>query len=307
MDSQRPFTVAVASGKGGTGKTFIATDLAFALADDGVRATLVDCDVDAPNDRVFFALAEEARRRVETPVASVDASACEACGRCSAICAFGAVRVLGRMAVVFDELCRGCGLCARVCPTGAIGEELREVGDVRSGTVEDRRGLGLVSGVLDVGQVKAPPVIEAAVSEGLRSGADIMVLDASPGVACSVVAALHHADALLLVTEPTPFGLHDLELALELGSKMGLPMAVVANRVTTDASAVEALAARWETPVIAEIPFSRKIAEIHAEGGLAAARYPGSSAWTGPIRRWIDERRRETGAAMPAAAGASVR
>ncbi|MDY0088277.1 MAG: P-loop NTPase [Coriobacteriia bacterium] len=267
--ARRPAVIAIASGKGGTGKTLVATTIAAEAAASGLHTVLVDCDADAPNDHIFLPRAYETISRVRTPVASVDSPSCTACGECSGLCAYGAVRVLGRSALVFNELCHGCGLCADVCPENAITMQGLEVGSVIEGPTERTPDLRLVSGVLDVGQVKAPDVIRAAVEHGLGIESDLVVLDAPPGVACSVVAAVREADALLLVAEPTPFGLHDLGLAVELGNELRIPMAILANKVTPENEPVPAQLSRFEgVPVVHSLPFSRRTAERYASGDL---------------------------------------
>lgn len=271
---RHPFTLAVASGKGGTGKTLIATNVAVAEAAQGSRVVLVDCDVEAPNDHLFLNLAQESMTLVEVPVAEADAALCDGCGLCRDACAYGAVRVLAGSAIVFDELCHGCGLCVDVCPTGATHEVDRRVGEVVTGCVDTPGELTLVTGRLDIGQVKSPSVIRAARDAAAATGAELVVLDAPPGVACSAVAAAHGADALLLVTEPTPFGLHDLELSLRLGRDLGLPMRVVVNRDNGDDTTAAALCDAYGAPIVARIPFSRRIAEVYARGGLVGQELP---------------------------------
>jgi len=286
----RPFVLAVASGKGGTGKTLVATNLAAEAASRGLKVVLVDCDADAPNDHLFLPRSSEHAEEIEAPVAAVDASTCTACGVCSSACAFGAVRVLGRTALVFEELCHGCGLCARVCPEGAIVMHGTRVGTVVEGRIEHRPELHLVSGVLDIGQVKAPDVIRAAVERGMGFESDLVVLDAPPGVACPVVASLRGADALLLVTEPTPFGMHDLALAVELGRDLGVPMAMVANKVTDEAKhALEELARIEDVPLLASIPFDRHAAEVYAAGHLLVEKSRSAAGWLDPVLGWIGD------------------
>ncbi|MDZ4655395.1 MAG: ATP-binding protein [Coriobacteriia bacterium] len=264
------FTVAVASGKGGTGKTLVATNLAAALARDGRDVVLVDCDVEAPNDHLFFEM-EARHRAVMVPLAEIDQEACTACGACRDACAYGAIRILGGHTLVFPELCHGCGACVMACPIGAMGETQRRVGEVSWGPVQgvataDR--LTLVSGALDVGDVKAPDVIRAA--RAFAASHAFAVLDAPPGVSCAAVAAVRGADLLLLVTEPTPFGLHDLELAARLGHELKVPMAVVLNRVGTGSVDVEAWCTREGIPLVAHIPFMREVAERYADAHLVA-------------------------------------
>jgi len=274
MQTDNQFTLAVASGKGGTGKTLVASNLAMLAARKGATVALVDCDVEAPNDHLFFSAASTERTVVDTVVASVDATVCAACGACSAACAYGAVRVLGTSALVFDELCHGCGLCPTVCLSGAIREVARRVGEVEVSTVAGHPGLTLITGRLDVGQTKSPLVIRAAREASARSAAQLIVLDAPPGVACSAVAAVRDADALLLVTEPTRFGLHDLELSLHLGLDMGIPMGVLVNRDTEAPDRVESLSSHLGAVVVGRIPFDRAIAEAYARGALVAEEIP---------------------------------
>lgn len=268
------FVLAIASGKGGTGKTLLATNISAAVAGSRTRVLLADCDVEAPNDHLFFALGDQTSTSVEVPVAEVDASLCAACGACRDACAFGAVRILGGSAIVFEELCHGCGVCTDACDAAAIHEVPRRVGETLTARVKDREGLSIVTGTLDVGQVKSPSVIRAVRDVAARTEADLVVLDAPPGVACSAVAAIRGADALLLVTEPTAFGLHDLELSLRLGRSLGLPMGVAINREGTGHADVEALCRDWDVPIVARIPFDRKIAGIYARGALVADELP---------------------------------
>jgi MinD superfamily P-loop ATPase len=278
-----PFVLAVASGKGGTGKTLVATNLAVLEARAGRDVVLADCDVEAPNDALFLPAATPACVVVETLVAEVDPAACTGCGLCRDACAFGAVRVLGGTALVFEEMCHGCGACVDVCPEGAMRESLRRVGEVATGAVAGHPGLTLASGTLDIGEVKTPTVIRSVRRAAATGAHDLAVLDAPPGVACSAVAAVNGADALLLVTEPTVFGVHDLRLGLSLGRTLGLPMAVVVNRDGTGRFDVDALCAEWEVPIVARIPFDRRIAEVYATGGLVADALPDIAALLAPI------------------------
>lgn len=273
-DGPDSFTLAVASGKGGTGKTLTAVNIAAIAAAGGARVLLVDCDVEAPDCHLFLHQENESVSPVKVPVAEVDASACDACGRCRDACAYGAVRLLGSSAMVFQELCHGCGLCVDVCDRHAIREIPRRVGEVVSGPVQGRPGLSLLTGRLDIGQAKSPAVIHAVRAAASEPGVSLVVLDAPPGVACSAVAAVRGADALLLVTEPTAFGLHDLELSLRLGRELELPMAVAINREGSGTADVEALCRVWNVPIVARIPFDRQIAQVYARGDLVADELP---------------------------------
>lgn len=261
------FTLAIASGKGGTGKTLVATNLAVLAARNGERVTLVDCDAEAPNDHLFLPLSSAGSTPVEVSYAEVDPALCETCGACRDVCAYGAPRLLGSSAFVFTELCHGCGLCVRVCPTGAMRETLRSVGEVTT-TTTGIDGLTLVSSALSIGEVRTPAVIREARSRASLIEADLVILDAPPGVSCSAVASVWGADALLLVTEPTVFGVHDLDLAQRLGRELQIPMGVLINRAG-DCSEVLARCDQWDIPVVAVLPFDRRIAASYAAGRLA--------------------------------------
>lgn len=296
-----PFTVAVASGKGGTGKTLVAVSLAVALARAGRDVVLADCDAEAPNDHLFFE-ADATVRAVTVPLARVDEAACTACGACRDVCAYGAIRILGGNVIVFAELCHGCGACVTACTVGAMSEVPRRVGEVAAGTVcgidgiagettgdDARQGrLALVTGTLDIGDVKAPDVIRAARS--LTAGHEVAVLDAPPGVSCSAVAATRGADLMVLVTEPTPFGLHDLQLAVLLGKELGMPMAVVINRAGTGTADVEAFCEDEGIPVVARIPFMREVAESYARSALVADEVPEVAEAVGAVVALVAER-----------------
>ncbi len=288
-DGYAPFILAVASGKGGTGKTLVATNLAVLWADAGLSVLLADCDVEAPNSHLFLPARTDKLTSVESKVARPDSQACNACGTCSDLCAFGAVRILGGTPVVFEEICHGCGVCVSSCPTGAMGECSLRVGEVSTGVAKRSQRLRLVTGRLDIGQVKAPSLIGATREEAERWDADILVLDAPPGVACSAVAAVRHADALLLVTEPTAFGLHDLELSLMLGSDMGLPIGVVVNRDGSGPTDIAEFATAQRVDVVGRIPFDRRIAEVYARGGLIVDELPEATSWLRTISSWIED------------------
>ncbi len=267
------FTLAIASGKGGTGKTLISTNLGVLAAEEDGLTVLVDCDAEAPNDHLFFPQGPRKAHPVQVPIAQVEAARCTACGLCRDACAFGAIRMLGK-ARVFEELCHPCGVCVAVCPTGAIREIPQRVGEIEILRPAGREHLILVTSRLDIGQVKTPNVIQAARSTAGQFPARMVLLDSPPGVACAAVASLRGADALLLVTEPTAFGLHDLELSLQLGRNLDVPMAVLVNRDVPGDTSVETLCRRWEVPIVARIPFSRKVAETYARGGLMVEESP---------------------------------
>ncbi|GAV31738.1 minD superfamily P-loop ATPase containing an inserted ferredoxin domain [Coriobacteriaceae bacterium EMTCatB1] len=279
----RKVKIAVASGKGGTGKTLVATNLAVAAARSGTPVALVDCDVEAPNDALFLRGEKRGSADVTFLLAEVDAEACTGCGACRQECAYGAIRILGGKAVVFEELCHGCGRCTRACPVDAIREVATRVGEVEWGSIAGGVAaptvIDVVTGRLDVGQVKSPDVIRAARKRAAVFARSVTVLDAPPGVSCSAVAAMRDADALVLVTEPTPFGLHDLAFAVRLGRDLDTPMGIVVNRAGSGRADVGAFAAKQRVPVLLEIPFDRRVAEIYARGGLVIDEHPDGATW----------------------------
>ena len=259
--------ISVASGKGGTGKTLVATSLALSLGDD---AQLVDCDVEAPNDHLFLRPSTLQSRPVCIPVPRVDEERCTFCGECARVCAYNALAVFKRRVLVFHELCHGCGACAYLCPENAITEEGREIGVVRTGRAG---GIDFVQGELTVGEAMSPPVIREA-KRRLDTGKTVIV-DSPPGTSCPVVESVRGADYCPLVTEPTPFGLYDLSLAVEMAQELGTPCGVVLNRATNDDSTVEEFCRERGLPVLMKIPLDRRIAELYSEGVTLVEGMPG--------------------------------
>lgn len=258
--------ISIASGKGGTGKTTVSTNLAFAL---GERVELLDCDVEEPNAHLF--LKPEIRRseRVDTPVPLVDESKCTFCKKCQEICRFNALAVVGKQVLVFAELCHSCGGCMLICPEGAISETGRELGTLNFG---DRDRIGFINGRLRVGEAMSPPLIKK-----VRAAANperITIIDAPPGTSCPVIAAMIDTDFVLLVTEPTPFGLHDLKLAAEAVKLLGIPCGLVVNRADLGNDAVFHYAEEADIPILMTIPFDRRIAEAYSRGKLVVEEMP---------------------------------
>jgi MinD superfamily P-loop ATPase containing an inserted ferredoxin domain len=258
--------LAIASGKGGTGKTTVAVNLARVLRS---RAWLLDCDVEEPNAGLFLKTRRRTEEIVSLPVPEVDEARCDGCGECGKFCAYHAIVSFGTIPLVFPSMCHGCGGCVRVCPRKAIRETSRRLGVVVS---SKSRGITLIEGRLDVGESLSPPLIRA-VKAGLPAGRPA-ILDAPPGTSCPVVAAVRGADHVLLVTEPTPFGLHDLRLAVDLVRELGLPYSVVVNRIGTGDNRVQEYCAGKKIPVVLEIPDDRRIAEAYSRGRLIVETLP---------------------------------
>lgn len=258
--------LAIASGKGGTGKTTVSVNLARAF-DSEIQ--LLDCDVEEPNDHLFLKGDPTGREIVGIPVPEVDEALCDGCGECGRFCAYHAIVSFGTTPLVFPEMCHGCGGCTMVCPVKAIRETPRPIG-----AVETRRAgnVTLVQGRLDIGAAMAPPLIHA-VKARLRKDLPA-ILDAPPGTSCPVIATLRGADFVLLVTEPTPFGLHDLTLAVEMVRELGIPFGVVVNRVGIGDGRVHRYCGEQGIPILLEIPDDRRIAEACSRGSLIVEALP---------------------------------
>lgn len=250
--------ISVASGKGGTGKTTVSTNMALAF---GKRLTFLDCDVEEPNAHLFLKPKIERSEPVSIPVPSVDETKCTFCKKCSDICRFNAITVVATCVLVFKDLCHSCGGCMAVCPENAISETDRELGTIEHG---HRDAIRFVQGRLRVGEAMSPPMIkkvrEAAVPD------QFTIIDAPPGTSCPVIAAMKDTDFVLMVTEPTPFGLHDLQLAVEAVALLGIPAGLVINRCDIGDQKVYEYAESKKLPILLDIPFDRKIAETYSCG-----------------------------------------
>jgi MinD superfamily P-loop ATPase len=262
--------ISVASGKGGTGKTTVAVNLALALRPDH-PVQFLDCDVEEPNAHFFLKPRIEESREVFTPIPEIDDSLCTYCGKCAEVCAYNALAVVKGAVLVFSELCHGCGACRLLCPEKAIREVGKRIGVIESGRAGDIR---FVHGRLDIGQAISPPLIRA-----LKKNMDpsrTVVIDAPPGTSCPVIESLKHSEFCLLVTEPTPFGRHDLELAAGAAKEMKIPCGVVINRASLGDGdgEVRDFCAREELPVLMTIPFDRKIAEAYSRGQTILEAFP---------------------------------
>jgi MinD superfamily P-loop ATPase len=262
--------IAIASGKGGTGKTTVAVNLACVLADGDHRVQYLGCDVEEPNGHIFLKPQIVATEPVGIPVPVVDEKKCNGCRKCAEVCQYHAIAVL-KKALVVPELCHGCGGCVLVCPERAIREEDRPIGVVETGQAD---GVAFVQGRLNVGEPMAPPLIRAVKMKAIAEG--IAILDAPPGTACPVVTTVRDADYVLLVTEPTPFGLSDLKLAVEMIGQLGIRHGVVINRADIGDQRVREFCVGERIPVLLEIPDDRRVAEAYSRGDIAVRVLP---AW----------------------------
>jgi MinD superfamily P-loop ATPase len=252
--------ISVASGKGGTGKTLVATNLAFSLVDRD-RVQLLDCDVEEPNDHIFLKPVITKSEPVYIQVPKIDKNRCTYCGKCAEVCAYNAMAVFPEHVLVFPELCHGCGACSYLCPENAISEEGKDIGIVESGHSD---GIEFVQGKLKVGEAMAPPIIRKVKEYANNDGT--VIIDVPPGTSCLVVEAVKDSDFCLLVTEPTPFGLNDLALALETVRELNIPCGIVLNRAGIGDSKVEEYCEKEDIPMLLTIPLDTEIARLYSRG-----------------------------------------
>jgi MinD superfamily P-loop ATPase len=301
--------IAVASGKGGTGKTTIATSLALSIAadlqgsariadclQDPAGPLFLDCDVEEPNAALFLRPDLDHREEVGILIPEVDLDRCTFCGRCAEVCVWHAIAVVGEKVLIFPELCHGCGSCTLNCPEDAIYEVLNVMGTLESGQAGP---VDFAQGTLDVGQAMAVPIIRQLKKRHLGGIDDrVVILDAQPGTSCPVVETMRDADFVLLVTEPTPFGLHDLRLTVQVArDELGLPVGVVVNRDGIGDEGVDEYCEDEGIPILMRIPLERRIAEAISVGKALVEALPEYRArfreLHGEIERLARGRRRE--------------
>ena len=263
--------IAVASGKGGTGKTLVSTSLAWILSSEGHQVVYVDADVEEPNGHLFLKPDVASHSTCTVDVPKVVDSRCTGCGVCQQACAFNAIIALPNDVLLFPELCHSCGACVMACPEQALIEMGRPLGVVERGDVatDGSARLGFISGTLNVGEARSTPLVGCVLEEVDDEG--IVVVDAPPGTSCNVMKAVSGADLVILVTEPTSFGLHDLVLAASMAKSLGLRVAAVINRADLGDEKARGYLAGQEIEVLAEIPFLREVAEAYASGRVAAS------------------------------------
>ncbi len=281
-EDTRPLRIAVASGKGGTGKTTVATCLAQVAKALGNGITYLDCDVEEPNGHLFLKPEINEQVPVGIPVPKVDQDTCICCGECAEICQYSAIVCVKDKILTFPDLCHSCGGCVRVCPVDAIEEVTRTVGTLEQGKAE---GIDFIHGKLNIGEVMAPPLIKAVRARASKNGSkekDMHIIDAPPGTSCPVITAIGDADLVVLVTEPTPFGLNDLDLAIDMVRELGLEHVVVVNRHEEDNTSAREFCSQKGVDIIAEIPDDRRIAELYSRGETAVS-------WLGEYRDIFEE------------------
>jgi MinD superfamily P-loop ATPase len=272
--------IAVASGKGGTGKTLVATSLALSL-ENKKPVQLLDCDVEEPNAYIFLKPSFSHKETVSIPIPQVDGERCTYCGKCAEVCAYNAIVVFPKHVLIFPELCHGCGACSYLCPEDALFEVNKEMGILEVGS---SKGIEFVHGELTIGEAMAPPVIREVKKHINRK--KLTIIDVAPGTSCPVVEAVKGSDFCLLVTEPTPFGLNDLALAIDMVKELNIPCGVVINRDGAGDSKVEEYCRKEGIPILLRIPLDIEIARLYSRGITLVEGIP---QWQEPFLRLYND------------------
>jgi MinD superfamily P-loop ATPase len=254
--------ITVAAGKGGTGKTLVAVNIALSLQRAGTKTLLVDADVEEPNDHIFLNPSISHRDEVAISIPRIDEDICDHCGECSSFCAYGALATTPDRVLLFEDLCHGCGGCTLVCPLKAISEERRVIGLIERGQTAE--GMGFMQGILKIGEPKASPII-SALKDRLDPDA-VNIIDCGPGTGCAAMTTVQGSDICLMVTEPTPFGMHDLLMAVKMAEALGVPSIVVVNKDVPGDSEVKDFCARNGLDIALSIPFSMETARLTSQG-----------------------------------------
>jgi MinD superfamily P-loop ATPase len=265
-----PMKIVFASGKGGTGKTTIAVNLAYFLAHSNQKVRYIDCDVEEPNGHLFLKPEITQKKPVKVMVPVIDNDKCTYCGECGARCEYKAIVNLPSVTMIFPELCHSCGLCLKVCPVGAISEGEREVGYTEEGKAF--QNIEFIHGVLNVGEPMATPVIKE-VKDNYNNGY-VQIIDAPPGTSCPVVKTMTDTDFVVLVTEPTPFGLHDLKIVVSVARSMHKSFGVVVNRDQGNFMPLKNYLEEENIPLLMALPEDRRIAESYSRGEVIIKNLP---------------------------------
>jgi len=269
--------LSIASGKGGTGKTTVAVNMALSLDD----VQLLDCDVEEPNVHLLLHPTINEEKLVYVSIPKVNEKLCDYCGKCADFCEYNALFVGPEKVLLFEELCHGCGGCAIVCPKEAIAEKKRKVGTVKTGVAGD---VDLVYGELEVGEPMAVPVIRGVKKQATND--KTVIIDSPPGTACPVIESVYDSDYCLLATEPTPFGLHDLKMTVQVLERLKIPFGVLVNNAGIGDRHVYKYCEDKDVPILLEIPFQRKIAELYSRGVPFVEKMP---EWKNRFQKLLDD------------------
>ncbi len=253
--------ISAASGKGGTGKTTIALAIVSYLDRQGTSVSILDCDVEEPNINLFLKVEKKVHETVYVPIPAVNTEKCNGCGKCGDICQFSAIVMIKDEPLVFPDMCHSCGGCKLVCPTGAISEAMKEIGVVEEGYRENIKYIG---GTLKIGQVMPPPLIKSVKKHIMED--ELNIIDAPPGTSCPVIESVNGSDYVIMVAEPTPFGLHDLKLSVEMVREIGLSFGVVINRSDLGDNRVIDYCNSENIEILAQIPNSIELARRYSSG-----------------------------------------
>jgi len=289
--------ISIASGKGGTGKTLVATSLALSLQSKKA-VQLLDCDVEEPDAHILLKPSLNYKEMVSIPIPQLDKKKCTYCGKCAEVCAYNAIAVFPKHVLIFPELCHGCGACSYLCPEDALSEINKEVGILEIG---QSKGIEFIHGKLTVGETMVMPVIREVKKHINRE--KLAFIDVAPGTSCPVVEAVKGSDFCLLVTEPTPFGLSDLALAVNMVKKLDIPCGVVINRDGAGDSGVNEYCLKEGIPILLRIPLDIEIAQLYSKGITLAEGMPqwqeaflrlyNSIKQIAPVGRWNDKGKME--------------
>jgi len=249
--------ISIASGKGGTGKTTVATNLALSIG----KAQFIDCDVEEPNANIFLKTKIKEHEDVSVSIPEIDKKKCDYCGKCSEFCAYNALAVVPSDVLVFPELCHSCGVCELVCPKDAVSWNKRIIGRIEHGQAKD---IDFYHGLLNIGEMQAVPVIKALKRKVDKS--KNVIIDVPPGTSCPVIESISGSDYCILVAEPTPFGLHDLKLMVEVVRHLYIPFGVIINRDGVGDKKVELYCQNKKIPVLMKILHSEEIAQLYSKG-----------------------------------------
>ena len=276
--------ISIASGKGGTGKTTLAANVAWA-ASTSAPVVLLDCDVEEPDSHFYIKPEWSGEAEVAVPVPVIDSERCDGCGKCAEFCRFNALAAIREDVLIFQELCHGCGGCALACPLDCLSYTDRRIGVVRSGA---RGGVRLYQGLLDIGEPIAVPVIKRV--KETRADAGLTLIDSPPGTGCPMVNSISGSDYCVLVTEPSPFGRHDLDLAHHAAVELGIPHGVVISRSSGSDAIIEEYCTEQRLAVLGKVPYSREVARACSRGDMLAET---DEAWRGRFLGILEEVRNE--------------